>query len=158
MNENENLFKAIENYNRATYDLAKVMANIKNIHGRQFLEDATQFDLCLINNLCRYGSVSMESPEIISLQHYNELVGESELYQRKILSQIVRDRLKPSQVRKLIRNKNKSTKELDPNKIKVKVNSWQKNLILLENDLKRMDSDTRARALGFVTNAILQPK
>ena len=151
--EKKKLFPAIHQYNKATRDLAKIMSDIKNTNGRKFLEDTTLFDVSFINSMCRYGNFPLAVPPYVSLQHYNEFCGESRNSQKKILSDIIKRNLKPSHLRKMLREMNKTVNTVDSS---IKTNSWQKNLILLENDLRKMNSETRARALSFVTNSILK--
>jgi hypothetical protein len=149
---NHELFAALEGYNQATYKLAKELYEIKKQHGRKVIEDITNLDINRINILCRLGAVSMEISNNISPELVIELLGEDTVSQRKFLKKAIKDNLKPSQLRKLVRKKNKTLITKDK---KVKINNWQKHLIMLENEMKNMDISTKQRALAHVANTIL---
>ena len=146
------LYENINTLNLAFFNLAQNMARIKDSHGRQTLEDITRYDLSFINLLCRVGNLSLPIDFDIPYQFYIELLGESPDNQRKLLKIIKKQGIKPSEVRKRIRQKSQVVKSDDK---KVKVNGWQKHSILLEKELKKMDSKTRTRCLSFIANSIL---
>ncbi len=149
---NHELFASLENYNESTIKLAKKLYEIKNQHGRKIIEDITCLDINRINTLCRLGALSIPISRNISPELVVEILGEDTASQRKFLKKAVKDNLKPSQLRKLVRKKNKTLLTKDK---KIKINTWQKHLIMLENEMKNMDASTKKRALAHVTNTIL---
>lgn len=148
------LFRCIKNYSEATYALAKKMDEIKTKMGRKTIEDITLFDLSRINSLCRIGRCNISNFENLLPEHACELSGETEICQKNYQKQILQRGIKPSELRRLIRNNSKN-KDIASKENKVKVSKWNQHLILLGNELKNMDSSTKARALGFITNEIL---
>lgn len=147
-----NLYEDIQTLNLAFFNLAQNMARIKDTHGRQTLLDITRYDLSFINLLCRVGNLPLPISYDIPYQFYLELLGESADNQAKFLKIISKGVLRPSEIRKLIREKAQVIMSHDK---KVKVNGWQKHSILLEKELKKMDSKTRVRCLSFIANSIL---
>jgi hypothetical protein len=149
--EPTNLFNAIKVYTKAVTVLAEAMVETKAKLGRKTLEDVTDFDIPRINTLCGIGSLPMELCSDIVPETLTELVGLSIPDVEKYAKAIRKDGLKASAVRKLIRSTNKTvhTKEK-----KVKVNSWGKQILLLENEIKKMDKDTKQRAIAHLANTI----
>lgn len=154
-NEHSALFPAIQSYVCAFNTLATTMAKIKDKHGRKILQDITGFDVSRINTICGIGNLPLELCEGILPETLAEFLGEDKSSIRRHANLVKEKSLKASQVRKLLRQKNKTVYTKDK---KVKVNNWGKNILLLENEFKNMDSETKKRALAHLTNTILTLK
>lgn len=144
------LHKRIVAYKKATYALAQEMSNIKRDYGNKTLHDVTCFSQTRIDALCWMGGVSdqldkkMLPESIVEFMAYKEI--DPELYEQCL-------DLKPRDIRRLLRKKYTTVKDSDTKTIKV--NNWQRQVILLENEMKNMDSATKARAIAHLTNSIL---
>lgn len=152
INEHSNLSEAIQNYISATNILAEVMAKIKEKHGRKTLQDITGFDISRINTLCGIGNLPNNVRQDLLPETVAEIIGESSTNARKYANICRADKLKATQLRRLIRSRSKT---LITNDKKTKVNDFGKQLLLLENSIKQMDSSTKQRALASLTNSIL---
>lgn len=150
-NEYPDLFLSITKYSEATINLAKAMVGIKDRLGRKTLEDLTCFDTSRINSLCRLGNLTEEVYKDIIPEALLELVGEPKSSHKRLASRVRECRLKPSQLRKEIRQQNKTLVSKDK---KSKVSSWGKHLLLLENELKGMDPATKQRAIAHLANTL----
>jgi len=145
------LFHSISNYAQATIALAKTMANVKSQYGRKTIEEITNFDLPRINILCGLGNLPNRVCEGLLPEVLSELLGQNESDQRKYATQAREKSLKASGLRKIMRENNKTVVSHDK---KVKTNDWGKQLLLLENSMKQMDSTTKQRALAHLVNVI----
>lgn len=151
-NKRSSLFRKIKNYKKAVYELAQEMYDVKESKGRKVLADVTTFGVPRIDALCVIGKLSREAgtdllPESL-LEFWAEGKVDSAMYEQA-------KTLKPTQIRQLLRSKNQTVKsEEQP----VKVNGWCKQILLLENELKKMKPSEKVRALSHLTNTILDVK
>ena len=151
------LTTAIENYKNATYQLATVMSEVKTKQGRKTLEDVTLLDTSRINTFCRLGDIIKDVGNDLLPECLIELYGQPKNLQKQLAKKAKDENLKPSQLRKHIRLTQQTVKSNVKEK-DIKVNTWQKNLLMLERDLKSMDNITRDRALAYVANNFSQFK
>lgn len=144
--------KLINEYKTSIYNLAVEMAKVRKIQGRKIMEDTLGFDLPRINTLCGIGDIYDPSYTELLPEHWMELAGENETDRKRYIKVTIKRKLKPSQLRKYIREDKKRVTSTDK---KVKVNSWAKNILLLENDIKSMSNKEKQRALAHITNTLL---
>lgn len=155
--EHNNLFKAINEYTNATKHLAQTMAAIKEKHGRKVLQSITNFNTTRINSLTWLGTIHDDLWEGNLPETLLELAGETAPNIKSYAKKAAKQNLKANQLRKILREKNTTVVSSKCN-VKTKVNEWGKNLLLLENSLKKMDGQTRQRALASLTNSITSLK
>lgn len=144
--------KLIYEYKTAIYKLAIEMSQIRKTKGRKVLEDTSGFDLSRINILCGIGDIYNPTIKELLPEHWMELAGESKMDRERYIKVAIQQNLKPSQLRKYIRNDKRKVTSMDKN---VKVNSWAKNIVLLENDIKSMSNKEKQRALAHLTNTLM---
>lgn len=150
--QHPNLFNAIKAYVESTNALADAMLTIKNKHGRQTLEDITGFDVSRINTLCRLGNLPVDTRKDLLPETLIELAGEPLDDAQRYANRARKEKLKPSQLRKVIRQSNKTLITKDK---PAKINDFGKQLLMMENSIKQMNSSARARALASLTNSLL---
>lgn len=146
------LKKLINEYKTSVYNLAVEMAKIRKIDGRKALENSTLFDLTRINTLCGIGDICRETDNELLPEHMAELINFEEEDIQRYVKVIIENKYKPSQLRKYIRE---DRKEINNEDNKVSINSWARNILLLENDIKSMSSKEKQRALAHITNTLL---
>lgn len=129
------------------------MAKVRKIQGRKVLEDTSGFDLSRINILCGVGDIYDPTIKELLPEHWMELAGESKVDRERYIKVAIQQKLKPSQLRKYIRNDKRKIISHDDKT--VKVNTWAKNILLLENDIKSMSNKEKQRALAHLTNTLL---
>jgi len=145
--------QAIKNYDKAIWDLAKVMCEVRAKHSRNALLELTPFNKTKIELFLKLGELAkLNYPNLIP-EHYMEVLKETKDNQNKFLEQASKEGLKPLQLRKLIRRANKTVSSKDKD---VAVNSWHKHLIMLDNSLKNMPADVKARALNHISESLLK--
>lgn len=146
------LKKLINEYKTSVYNLAVEMAKIRKIDGRKALENSTLFDLTRINTLCGIGDICRGTDNELLPEHMAELINFEEEDIQRYVKVIIENKYKPSQLRKYIRE---DRKEINNEDNKVSINSWARNILLLENDIKSMSSKEKQRALAHITNTLL---
>lgn len=144
----------IYEYTKATIVLAKKMSAYKALYGRKNLVEFTPFDETRINVLCGIGNSILSDSFNLLPEHISELHGTPDSSAKIYKEKILRDNLKPSQLRKLIREENKKIKS-DSKEKNIKVNKLNKHLLMLSNSLRGLDLTTRQRALSMITNNLL---
>lgn len=150
---NKDLSTLIYEYKIAYYALAVKMSEIKKNSGRKVLEDLTTFDLSRIRYMCRIGDIYDTTSEKLLPELVYEVVGETPQDRRRYLRMAITRKYKASDLRRFIRNE-KQSKTIKGEDKDIKVNTWHKNILLLENDIKSMDTKEKKRALAHITNVL----
>ena len=148
----------INEYKTAIYNLAIEMSKVRKNKGRYVLEDVLPFDLIRIRTLCDIGDVCLD----IGKELYNKLLPEHiieliaiKTNRIKFAKKAIDKNLKAKELRLIIRKSQESVK-LKTVVQNVEVNKWGKQIVVLENELNKMSSEEKQRALSQITNILLK--
>lgn len=139
-------------YRQACFNLAIAMEKIHRAYSRHMLEDVTDFDVARITWFINIARVYDPSFRNLLPEHFIEVHGLETKAAKKFLGIANTKKLKPLQLRKLIRS---CSKTVNSRNIQTQFQGFGKNLMLLENELKGMNPEQRQRALAQLTNSIL---
>lgn len=143
----------INEYKKAVFNLAIEMEKIRKAHNRKVVEDISGFDICRITWFFSIASTYNSTYTDLLPEHFLEVYGMEKKEAGKYLNIARQKKLKPLQLRKLIRKHQQKTHNYTE---KVKVSSWGKNMVLLENDIKNMNDEEKKRALSHLANTLLK--
>jgi hypothetical protein len=147
------LFQAIEAYKQAVYTLGKCMAAVKQTNGKVSLEAITNFDTHRINTLLWLSDLAKVHGEALLPEALIEFYNADKTKIKEVFKDTNVSTLKPRQIRKLLRKAAQTVKAKDK---PIKVNSYMRNLLLLANEVKGMDTATRQRALAQLANTLTE--
>lgn len=125
--------EAIELYSYAVWQLADLLAVGKKEFGRKQLLELTRLPSNKIDWFISIANLTHRDINTLPESHY-EVVGLSPKVAKQWLDRSSKEGLKPTELRKLIRDTNKQYKK--PIK-QIEVSQWAKNLMLADNELKR---------------------
>ena len=147
----------INEYKTAIYNLAIEMAKVRKSKGRNLLEDVLPFNLMRIRTLCDIGDVCLDIGEAqysrLLPEHILELIA-IKTNRIKFAKRAIDKNLKPKELRLLIRKSQESEKLKSV--AEREVNKWGKQIVVLENELNKMNDAEKQRALSQITNILLK--